>query len=248
MAVLLIIPDSGPVSSVYFDATESETHTGGSLVTSFPVEAGANVSDHIRDLPKEFRCVAWVTETPIAPDTLKQRGVVGQKPLHFQLFEPPFSVTTGALFREIGNAITSLFVDPKPQSPITLTGLLQFFVPFNARQETKADLDAILAERTTCTVLTSIGSYDAMVMTRAETTVTADGEYAAYALDFKQIITATTRSVNAPVPKEPRGNPAAKAGAKAPEAKDPDANKQGQVKTSLLELGRRALAGYLGGS
>ena len=48
-----------------FDATLSETHTGSAQTTDFPVEDGADLTDHIRRTPEELSITGIVSDTPI---------------------------------------------------------------------------------------------------------------------------------------------------------------------------------------
>lgn len=48
-----------------FDASVTETHTASSEVTSFPVEVGADESDHIRRIPNEIEITGIVSNDPI---------------------------------------------------------------------------------------------------------------------------------------------------------------------------------------
>lgn len=230
-AIVIIPDDGGPM--IVFDGTESETHTTGSIVTAFPVEQGADVSDHIRVMPTEFRCVVNVTETPHMPNITKGRGVYGQKSVNYVPYEVPKGISLGTLFREIGAMIAEIFSGPKPQPPVRLDGVLVFLEPFLARQETLADLRAVVQSRTTCTVLTSIAVYDNMVITRAELPIDQTNK-CSIPIDFKQLIVVTSKTVDAPVPKEPRGTPAKAGGAKAPEAKPLTPEEKEKIKQSVL--------------
>lgn len=54
---------------VVFDATMKETHVRDSEITGFPVEQGANVSDHQRPLPNGLRLFGIVSQTPVISST-----------------------------------------------------------------------------------------------------------------------------------------------------------------------------------
>jgi hypothetical protein len=57
------------------DAALSEDHNFDSEVTSFPVERGANISDHIRQLPKSVTIEGIVSDTPIGRAGVVRSGV-----------------------------------------------------------------------------------------------------------------------------------------------------------------------------
>lgn len=50
---------------IQFDASIREVYTHDADVTDHPVEDGANVSDHVRDLPDEIEISGWVSNHPI---------------------------------------------------------------------------------------------------------------------------------------------------------------------------------------
>jgi hypothetical protein len=52
-------------SGVVFDATISESHNAKVELTRFPVEHGADITDHAVIEPKELTIVAWVTDSPL---------------------------------------------------------------------------------------------------------------------------------------------------------------------------------------
>ena len=52
--------------SVEFDASKDEDHNGENEVTDFPVEEGANITDHSRPKPRTVSIHAYVTGTPVS--------------------------------------------------------------------------------------------------------------------------------------------------------------------------------------
>lgn len=66
MPLTLLFPKSKVrVGLVNFDATISESHRKANEVTSHPVEAGVDVSDHIRPQPEEIDINGIVSDTPL---------------------------------------------------------------------------------------------------------------------------------------------------------------------------------------
>jgi hypothetical protein len=55
----------GKIDSVEFDATLSELHSGEAKITEHPVEAGANVTDHIRPQPVSVQLDGVITNSPL---------------------------------------------------------------------------------------------------------------------------------------------------------------------------------------
>lgn len=62
--VAIAIQDN-PNQFLEFDACLSETHVGNAVTTDHPVEAGADMTDHIRRTPEELQVVGMVTDTPL---------------------------------------------------------------------------------------------------------------------------------------------------------------------------------------
>lgn len=60
--------ETDPNQVIAFDATIRESHTGRSQLTAYPIETGADHTDHIRRLPDELSLEAVVTDSPIARD------------------------------------------------------------------------------------------------------------------------------------------------------------------------------------
>jgi hypothetical protein len=54
-----------PDQVLEFDACLNETHTGSASTTDHPVEAGADMTDHIRREPEELQLVGMVSDTPL---------------------------------------------------------------------------------------------------------------------------------------------------------------------------------------
>src|SRR5690554_3006740 len=53
-------------TALIFDATPSETHSQAAEVTSFPVEDGVDITDHVRARPFTMRMSATLSATPLA--------------------------------------------------------------------------------------------------------------------------------------------------------------------------------------
>jgi len=55
-------------TAIEFDASVNETHTGSAEATQFPVEEGADITDHIRRLPEELSINVITSNSPIFVD------------------------------------------------------------------------------------------------------------------------------------------------------------------------------------
>ena len=67
--------------SITFDAVLSEDILASSVITSNPIETGAEINDHIYINPKSFTISAGVSDTPLAitsSDLFTSLGVVGE--------------------------------------------------------------------------------------------------------------------------------------------------------------------------
>lgn len=66
MAVTLVFKMTrAAIGSVELDASVSEVHTADAEITEHPVEAGANISDHIRQKPDTLTMEGLVSNTPL---------------------------------------------------------------------------------------------------------------------------------------------------------------------------------------
>lgn len=57
--------EPGKIGELELDATLNETHDYANDVTSFPVESGAEISDHIKREPERITIEGFVTDTPV---------------------------------------------------------------------------------------------------------------------------------------------------------------------------------------
>jgi hypothetical protein len=67
MAVELLFGRRSPgkIGSITLDATLSERQVFRNEVTSFPIESGSNISDHVFRNPEEIEMTGFITNTPI---------------------------------------------------------------------------------------------------------------------------------------------------------------------------------------
>ena len=77
-AFLSWLDDANEAQSLYFDLAFSYGAEHSSEVTTHPVEAGANIADHVRVKPLQIKLEVLVTNSPIAdlPDGSRQGKVV----------------------------------------------------------------------------------------------------------------------------------------------------------------------------
>lgn len=213
MSTLVISPDADGFDDIGFDVTTLEDSSLPASVTANPVERGAPITDEVRVDPIQISAEVVVTETPSEP-TFYGEG-----------FTRVQAIDTG---------------DPR----IGQIGAEHFHVPGKPGRslvtEMHERLDALRRARTTCTVITSTLEFPSMVLTMAQLNRGPNtGGKGVFRLQFVEIGTADTATVQAPVPAEPRGQATKKAG-KAP-TKDsiykdpPDTAEQAKLKSDLLK-------------
>lgn len=208
---LLVENDFGLITDIIsFDVTLAEQHEDISIVTEFPVEEGASVSDHIRSLPKALSVEVFVSNTPIRPNILKFRGRYDVKkldlptPFNFpRLFPGPLAAVPGAGTRAALAAIEGRMIPPIRQAYV-LT-----FDPFDAVGETYNALISIKDEGSKLRVVTGLTEYTNMILVRVGTPRTIDdGTGATFQLDMRTVRKVSPLSVEAPaIPLEPNGGP-----------------------------------------
>lgn len=94
--VILTPPQDITFGSFMFDATVKEVFKAQSKITSYPVEVGAEITDHVTQPPRELSLTGVVTATPM--DESEQRELriqdLFRRLLVLQLKEEPLEVFT----------------------------------------------------------------------------------------------------------------------------------------------------------
>lgn len=60
------VSESGEAQVITFDATISQSHDGESDITDQPIEKGADLSDHVRPMPRTLDLEVLVTDYPLS--------------------------------------------------------------------------------------------------------------------------------------------------------------------------------------
>lgn len=206
--------DKAPAGSLSFDAVTSETVVFGSTVTEFPVESGANVSDHVRENLDTISLEVFASNHPVHggnhvnPDS--PRGDVQSVLLDIPVFQRPINSLSAAISAGVGALSKLIFGEKDPLR----AQLLSFSSSFSATQETYDKLRQLKAEKRIVEVITRDAYLDSMILENVTMPRTpAEGSGAKFSLEFKQIRIVETLQTFAPVPAEPRGKGVAKAGA-----------------------------------
>lgn len=234
-----ILPKTGEI--IAFDVTISDTHESTVEITSHPVEAGADITDHVRPLPDNLALDVYVTNTPVeispgqGPALSPYMGAYQNTLLAIPQWDPPIEPTPGSLFRLAAkglNAVKDLITGGKPPTKATL---LFFPAVFDRIKEIHETLTRVMRAGTLCRVVTDTKNYDDMVITRVGLPRTERGG-ADIAIDLVSIRQVTTATVTAPKPLEPRGAPGQSKGAQgAKPTKSADAVKAASLAAKALE-------------
>ncbi len=226
-----LLPDTDDSLIVVFDLTVSEGHEATSEVTEHPVEQGSVITDHVRQNPQSVTQEMFVTNTPIEDIG---RGSIDVLELDLPRYEPPLQPTPGSLFGAIETGIKDLITGGP--SPIKVQ-VLNFGQPFDRIKEIHDQLLDLWNASATMSVVTSVRTYDTMVLTSIGLPRTEKGG-ATFTLNLKQIRTVTTSTVAAPEAAEKRGAPAQAKGSQSP---DPVSGKDAVKASSLLNKALAAL-------
>jgi hypothetical protein len=203
MTIPAVIPDAASGLSAFIaDCWTAETHEGNAEATKFPVEFGADITDHVRAQPDKVTLVGTVTKTPIGG------GLVASNPVDVPYFVPPLAPTITSLAANISDALFS----PPPVFAVYET----FLAPLDPVKDAHTLLLAIKNARSLCTVVTSTQEYTDMVLTGVSMSRQEDEQAAEFTLTFEHIITVETATVAAPKPIIPAGKPPVSAGAQGP--------------------------------
>ena len=203
-----IYPEEQIGKFLVFDVIKRDEHSAEQSITEYPVERGSNISDHARRKNNRFRFDGLVTRTPL--EKRGSHGFVGFLDIPVTKYVEPFSLTPGGLFTAATDAIVSLFRDPAPD-PLFAANVLQF-LPFDPILDMFAELDLLIDTAAICTVTSFSKSYRGMLL-KSYTAPTERTGAVVFSCEFQQVRIVSSSNVAAPLPKEPRGAPTAKAGA-----------------------------------
>ena len=201
LTILEIVPFAPPVG-----VTLSESHNATNEVTEFPVEEGANISDHVRPGLKTVSLEVLITNTPIQVDPFQVTGGLTSNLLNLPIPFSPLSEaapplgTPGFVTRSLVNAI-----EGRTSTPVIFAYTLTFddYEPVMNVYDT---LKSIRDEGKLIRILTTFQEYKDMVLVNMGALKSAqEGSGARFTLDFKEIRTVTTETVASPEPEEPRG-------------------------------------------
>lgn len=90
-------PRRTTLDTLVVEATLEEVHSASAEVTEFPVEVGADVTDHVRPKPKVLVLTGLISDTPL--DTSLLRAAISNAPFAFEIANAVDPVEKTALSR-----------------------------------------------------------------------------------------------------------------------------------------------------
>lgn len=164
---------------IFFDLGLGEDHSKTAQVTSHPVEKGetSEIADNMRADPDTFTLTMCCTNTPIVPDSQKDRGRVDK---------------------------LDMIARPATGVPIQFSAqVLQFDDVFDSIQETQEALEKVFAKEL-LTVVTDYKTYENVGLIGIRAPIEKVGRVD-FELTFQKLRIVESKNVPAPQPKEPRG-------------------------------------------
>lgn len=244
--------DNGASHVLRFDGVMSEKATDTSTLTSYPIEKGSPVTDHVRDENDTVSLSVMMTNTPMHGEsyvTGEKIGAVNTIKLSVPKFDPPFIPTPGAISGAVTGAIKGAInsVIGNSETPEQAT-VLMFVKPFNFVSEMLVKLKEVKKKRFFCTVVTAMFDYENMLLIGISPDRSTSSNSATFDLQFQRVNVVTTKKTAAPVPAEPRGKKKKNAGVKdATPATHSDEDRKSFLKAASGAAGKFLKGAALGG-
>jgi len=230
----LLFERDSQVDLVQFDVTLRENFGAGATVPTRPVEAGADIADHVVPGSQKFSAVVVITDTPVVVPGTQMYGVTGQ------VESVDVSLGARGRMKKGADATKGKAAEYDSVNDSAKLSTLRFSESFSRVERVLALLDTIRREALRCTVLTTIGEIDDVYITGVSTPRTRT-KGVEVTIDLVQVRTAQSQLVDAPEPEEPRARPGRDAGRQR--TTEPDAATQERGTSALL-----AVATALGGA
>jgi hypothetical protein len=215
-----LLPNVGP--PIYFDCVLTEQVTRDAEITEFPVETGANISDHYRVKLTQVKLDVFVSQEPINPLIhASGNGFWGAQ----TLVTPPYpaaglgSTIAKAVLNPVGS-VTSLVGQAldSTERPVVASPVLQWGTPFDSLQELLTALDTIRSTAGLLDIYTRSAVYQSFVLGQIVTNRDKEtGSGAKVTIEFHKIVTVSTLQVAAPKPVKPKDTPPVSKGAQQPQ-------------------------------
>lgn len=178
------------VDSIQFDLIVSEDHALEATVTEHPVENGATVNDHVRNLPRKGSLTGLVTNYPLkgAPKLPEW-----------------FMDKLGSMSRNYLDTFAAQYGIRRDQGP-TAADFEDLARPQNRAMNTWLLFKALMTDRVPVTIITGLEKYTDVVVTKVSTTRSSStGDALEFRVDFQEIqfvtltevaLTSTTSPLN----------------------------------------------------
>lgn len=172
----------GQVQSIVFDAVVRATHESSAEITEHPVEAGANISDHVRANLDEVVLEVVVSNTPIEQPKTQMEGV-----------------TSSQAGLEI--------LDPETGLVLAKASVLVFDGEFDRVRTVHEELLNLKNAGTVVGILTPLRDYSNMIIRRVSPVrEAATGDSLVAVVEAREIRIVESEVVDAPEPAETRGS------------------------------------------
>lgn len=212
-------------SSLLFDVVTQETQTKSTMITEHPVEAGANVTDHVRPELDRVTIEGFVSNTPIYG--LNAPSSMAQIPLDTPDPPTPISIN-GAI------DLLSSFISPKQQ---VVANVMTFGSANDFVAAVIIALDKLRLNATLVSVICPSFAYDNMIVESVEVNRDASsGTGASISVGLREIRTVKSSVTSAPQPSILRAKAQKARGAQ--EGDTPSTKKMDLLSQGLKLLGR----------
>lgn len=203
--VITIVDDINSNGDTILDSVEQ---SGSATITDHPVEVGPNVTDHVRADAVD------VTYTWTVSDSPYQAGASGfaiQTTLELPVYTPPLASLSGLINAGLADLGAALFGAAGP--PI----VPGFALPpgYDAITDLHNALEAVRLSTSSCEIVTPTRTLESMKIKSVKVLHDEPG-CAKFTVAFQQIFTATSATVDAPKPLQPRGAKSTSGGTQTP--------------------------------
>lgn len=189
-------------AALYFDVVEKEGLRHSATTTDHPVEDGANVSDHVRDMPDEVTLEVFVSNSPIKDVNNLYNGRVAGLELKVPKADKQIAIMPGAALSAGISALQDFINGPEQWKAMTL----QFPEKFNNVAFILSTLLDYKTRGVLGKVITPHRTYESVVITGVEMNRDAStGDGAPISISLKTIRLVEAKLITAPVPTEERG-------------------------------------------
>jgi hypothetical protein len=226
--IITWLDDAGATESARFDVLMNESHEATSVVTEHPVEEGQSVVDHVRPEPDRLSLTGYVSAKPLFRNPGAEDFMAFEQ-IELDLPEKDSPFARGQLTRGITSAIENA-IDPLPTKATVIAYTDLPPRPREMYERLRDARDNVRIVR----IETPIREYENMVIERLAAPRSADdGTGATFQIDLKNIRRVTSRTVQAPVPAEPRGQLTQSQGSKSAEAAKNDEEKEEKLQSIM---------------